>query len=463
VTGAALSRGPGPAPGRARPAAPVRLIHLGLGNFFRAHPAWYPDQAGDAGDWGYAAFTGRSDQLATALRSQDGLYTLVTRAADGDRFDVVASLSQAYRAGDHDVWLDQFASADVRALTVTVTEAGYRRGADGGLDRADKQVVADVEALRRDLRAPVLSAPARILAGLAARRSADAGPIAVVPCDNLAENAAALARVVLDLAELVDAGLAAWLDESVGYVTTMVDRITPRTTPDVVQAVATVTGRNDLAPVVTEPFTEWVLAGVFPGGRPRWEDAGATFTADVTPYEQRKLWLLNGAHSLLAYAGSIRGHTTVAQALADDTCTAWLREWWSEAAPHLTLPAQDVVVYQAALLDRFANPRMRHRLDQIAADGSQKIPVRILPVVRLERAAGRVPTGACRILAAWFCHLRGHGAAVNDTRAAEIVPLAQGSLPSAVHRILGFLDPALADDDTLTAAVLAAADPLPRT
>ena len=457
-SGRGLSR----AAGAGRAAAPVRLVHLGLGNFFRAHQAWYTDRAPDAEEWGIAAFTGRSAKLADALTAQDGLYTLVTRAGDGDRFDVMGSVSRAHAAADHDTWLRDVGSADVRAITVTVTEAGYLRGGDGGLDRERPEVQADVEALRADPAALVRTAPARLLSGLAARRRADAGPIALVPCDNLPENGAVAARVVRDLAEMVDPGLAAWLAESLSTVTTMVDRITPETAPDDLRTVSEATGLDDRAPVVTEPFSEWVLSGAFPGGRPRWEDAGATVTDDVVPFEQRKLWLLNGGHSLLAYAASIRGAGTVAEAVADDTARSWLEEWWSEASAHLSLPATDVAAYRDALLDRFANPRMRHRLDQIAADGSQKLPIRILPVLRAERGAGRTPPGATRALAAWICHLRGHGAPVKDARAETVVPLADGPLPDAVRSVLDFLDPAIAADDALAAAVLTHAEELER-
>ena len=456
TAGAALSR----ASGHGRAAAPVRLVHLGLGNFFRAHQAWYTDRAPDAGEWGIAAFTGRSATLADALTAQEGLYTLVTRAGDGDRFDVMSSVSRAHAAADHDAWLRCLGSPDVRVITVTVTEAGYLRGSHGGLDRERPEVRADVDALAADPAALVRTAPARLVAGLAARRRADAGPIALVPCDNLPDNGAVAARVVLELAELVDPDLAAWIAESVSAVTTMVDRITPETAPEDLRTVADATGLEDRSPVVTEPFSEWVLSGVFPGGRPRWEDAGATVTDDVAPFEQRKLWLLNGGHSLLAYAGSIRGSSTVAEAVADPTSLAWLTEWWSEASAHLPLPATDVAAYRDALLDRFANPRMRHRLDQIAADGSQKLPIRILPVLRRERAAGRTPPGATRALAAWICHLRGLGAPVKDARAETVVPLAGGPLPDAVRSVLHLLDPALAADDVVAAAVLAHAEEL---
>ena len=442
------------ASGRARDAAPVRLVHLGLGNFFRAHQAWYTDRATDAEAWGIAGFTGRTSGVAEQLTAQEGLYTLVTRASDRDRFEVVASLSRAHAAADHDAWLAYLRSPELAAVTFTVTEAGYVGAPSGGLDAARAEIRAEVEALRRDPAALVATAPARLAAGLAARRRSGAGPVALVPCDNVAGNGAITARIVADFAELIDPALAAWIAESVSIVSTMVDRITPQTTPQDMGTVREATGHDDRAPVVSEPFTEWVLEGAFPCGRPRWEDAGATFTDDVMPFEHRKLWLLNGAHSLLAYAGAIRGHVTVADAVADDTCRGWLEQWWSEASPHLDLPAADLVVYRDALLERFANGRMHDRLERIAADGSQKLPIRIVPVLRAERLAGRLPEGATRVLAAWVCHLRGSGARISDARAEQVVPLAAGRLSDAVRRVLAELDPALGADPDVVASVV---------
>ncbi len=441
--------------GQGRAAAPVRLVHLGLGNFFRAHQCWYTEHAPDAADWGIAAFTGRGrSPRVNELNEQEGLYTLVSRAEDGDQFEVLDSLSRAHAAADNDAWLRYFEAPELSAVTITVTEAGYLRGADGGLDTGRPEVQADIKALRDDPTGVVRTAPARLVAGIAARRRAGAGPLALVPCDNTPGNGALAERVVRDLARLVDKDLATWLGNSVAVVTTMVDRITPRTAPEDVRTVLKATGFDDRCPVVSEPFHEWVLSGKFPAGRPRWQDAGATFTDDITPYEHRKLWLLNGAHSLLAYAGSIRGHATVAGAAADETCRSWLEEWWAVASPHPDQPAADVAAYRTALLERFGNARMHDWLDRIAADGSQKIPIRILPVLRAERAAGRVPAGATRVLAAWVCHLRGLGAPVSDVRANEVVPLAQGPLDKAVPRVLRWLDPALGADANVVAIIV---------
>jgi fructuronate reductase len=442
-------------------APPVRLVHLGLGNFFRAHQAWYTTHAPDAPEWGIAAFTGRSSTRSHArvatLRSQDGLYTLITRAAGGDRFEVVASLTAVHVAAEHEAWLAYLSQRQVQVVTTTVTEAGYLRVADGGLDVDRPEVRTDLLALLADVRAPVSTAPARLVAGFAARRLAGAGPLTVGPCDNLPGNGAAVAEVVDELATMVDPELAAWISGNVSYVTTMVDRITPEPTLADIDAAQCATGVHDRAAVVTEPFTEWVIGGEFAAGRPRWQDAGATFTTDVAPFEERKLWMLNGAHSMLAYAGSIRGHVSVADTMGDATCRGWLDQWWDASARHLSLPAADNAAYRAALVERFANPALAHRLDQIAWDGSQKLPIRVLPTIHRERAAGRLPVGVVRPVAAWVCHLRGSGAKVRDMRAADFLPLAAGPLPEAVRLVLKALDPDLAADEAVVAAVLAGA------
>ena len=440
----------------------MRLVHLGLGNFFRAHQAWYTAHADDAGGWGYAAFTGRSPDLATALTAQDCLYTLLTRAADGDTCELVRSLSAAHPAADHEGWLGYLRSPELAAVTITVTEAGYFLRPDGRLDVARPEIAADLAALRRDPAAPVRTAPARLVAGLLARRQADAGPLAIVPCDNLPSNGPLTGCVLTEFAELLDGSLAAWLAGNTTVVTTMVDRITPRATAADARIAADLTGFDDHCPVITEPFSDWVLSGDFRAGRPRWEDSGAIFTDDVLPFEERKIWLLNGAHSLLAYAGSIIGHATVADAVASETCMEWLSQWWGEASAHLRQPLAEVASYRAALLARFRNARMRDRLDRIAADGSQKLPVRMLPVLRAERTAGRLPPGACRVLAAWICHLRGLGAPVSDARADELLPLARGQVAAAVRRVLGWLDAELADDRDLVALVTEQSEQLGR-
>jgi fructuronate reductase len=422
----------------------MRIVHLGLGNFFRAHQAWYTAAAPDAAQWPIAAFTGRSPDAAHRLNAQHGRYTLLVRGPDHDDAEIIGSVGEAYAGNDLEAWRDLLASPRTGVVTLTVTEAGYRRGPGGGLD--ESKAADDVAAwLRGD---PVRTVPGRLMAGLAERRILRGGPIAIVPCDNLPGNGEAAARVVLDFASLAEPALVPWIRDNVSFVTTMVDRITPRSTPEDVRTARELTGFDDAVPVVTEPYTEWVLAGVFPAGRPRWEDAGARFVTDVTPHELRKLLLLNGGHSLLAYAGSQLGHETVADAVADPRCRAWLEQWWDEAGRLVPLPPGELAEYRAALLTRFGNRRIRHRLAQVAADGSQKVPIRALPVLRAEVRAGRMPPGAIRIVAAWIDHLRGLGVPVDD---ADAGPFRERA--GRVRDVLSLLAPDLAADDAVVAAI----------
>lgn len=477
----ALSRANWP---QAGPPSPVRVVHLGLGAFHRSHQAWYthlanqlgPGQADAPEIWngpvGIAAFTGRSPAAAEPLAEQDGLYGLLVRGPERDEISTISSISVAADGGRLDLLSGCLSDPTVGVVTLTVTEAGYRRAGDGRLDTADPAVAADLEALRGALStsgppaptgptglldSPLRTAPGRLVFGLAARWRAGAGPVAVVPCDNLVGNGAVVRSVVEEFAELVSPELREWLGSAVSFVSTTVDRITPAATDEDRDAVAGALGLADRATVVTEPFSEWVLAGEFPAGRPAWEVAGARFVADVAPFEQRKLCLLNGAHSLLAYAGQARGHRTVADAIGDAELRGRVERWWAEAARHLPLPAADLDRYTAALLARFGNPRLRHLLAQIAADGSQKIPNRFVPVVRAERAAGRLPGGAVYALGAWIAHLRGAGGTVTDAWADRLAELSGGPVRDATRAVFSLVAPDLADDAELVTAVAGAA------
>jgi len=447
-------------------AAPVRIVHLGEGNFHRAHQAWYTAHAPDADQWGIAGFTGRRPDLADALAPQDGLYTLITRGAEGDTFELIGSVSAVHPAADHEAYLDYLSAAQTALVTITVTEAAYIRNADGRLDVDRDVIIADLQALGSDPRRVVSSLPARLVAGLMARRNANSGAIAILSCDNLPENGAVTQTVVNDLAALVDESLPEWIERYVDFATSMVDRITPATTDEDRRIVREHNGYVDASPVPTEPFSEWIVSGRFPAGRPRWEDAGAQVVEDVEPFEQRKLWLLNGSHSMLAYAGSVRGHQTIDQAIADPACREWVNLFWDEASRHLPFPPVEVADYRAALLTRFSNPHMRDQLARIAADGSTKLVVRTIPAVRAERAAGRIPIGCATTLAAWVLHLRGAGAPVKDPGAAAALQAANsGDLPTAVPEVLETLESGLGKDGDLVRVVLAQAEAImtPRT
>ncbi len=448
--------------GHGRPAAPVRIVHVGLGNFFRAHQAWYTNQAPDAADWGIAAFTGRSAAMAEALNPQDGLYTLITRASDGDTFDVISSISAVHAAADHDAWLRYWSSPELAVVTLTVTEAGYMRAPGGALDTSRADVQADIAALRaRPDGAAAATAPGRIVVGLpgpqgrrcridrhrALRQPPRQRPRAQTRGGRAHRRRRPDARRLG--ARRTSRSARRWSTGS-----------RPATTDEHRAAVLAALGVEDASPVPTEPFSEWVIAGEFPKGRPAWDAAGAFVVDDVVPFEQRKLWLLNGSHSLLAYAGTILGHETVADAIADPVARSWVEQWWDEASGTSPCRPRTLPPTARALLDRFENPNIRHALAQIAADGSQKLPVRIVPTLRAERAAGRVPQGATRVIAAWTCHLRGLGAPVKDVRAADVAAFGEGTLEQSVSDVLGFLGEDLAADSEVVAAVLAHAEDL---
>jgi fructuronate reductase len=353
---------------------PARIAHLGLGAFARSHQAWYTQVANEANtsdDWGIAAFTGRSPRAAEELAAQGCRYTLLVRDAERDAASVIDSIVSAHD-GASEEWLTTLASPEVAVVTITVTEAGYERDA-----------------------APAL----RLVEALAARRAAGAGALAIVPCDNVPGNAAKLQQLVLAHA---DSDLASWISNSISFVFTEVDRITPATTDRDRRTATELVGWEDRAPVVAEPFTEWVLQGDFPAGRPEWELGGAQFVGDVEPFEQRKLWLLNAGHSLLAYRGLESGHETVFDAFADPVLRAEVEQLWAEAREVLAMDAGSVDAWLAALRIRWQNPRIEHRLAQIAQGGEQKIPARIESVARIREEHG-LPMGSAEreTIAAW--------------------------------------------------------------
>jgi fructuronate reductase len=420
------------------PKAPVRIVHLGLGAFHRSHQAWFTQHAGDAGEWGIASFTGRRPDAADVLAAQDGLFTVVERSDSGDTFEVVGSIVEAVDGANVGRLVELLASPQTSVVTLTITEAAY------GLGAGDVPLLTAGQEPSTPL--------GRLVLGLAARRDADAGPLAVVSCDNLSDNGNVARNAVVELARGVDAGLADWIDASVSFVSTSVDRITPRTTPEDVALVARECGYRDEAPVVAEPFRNWVLSGDFPAGRPRWEDAGAVFVDHIEPYENRKLWLLNGAHSILAYAGQLRGHTTVAEALADGVCLQAVEDFWDEASRHLAGEDLRIPEYRAALLERFGNSRIAHHLAQIATDASTKLRMRAVPVLRAEREAGRSGEAAARMIAVWAAFEQSNPGS-QDPRSEAVAAANQLSGLDRIAALVSLLDTELAGDPSVVELV----------
>ncbi len=418
-------------------AAPVRIVHVGVGAFMRAHSAWYTANATDAKDWGIAAFTGRRPDMADRLNQQDCLYTLVVRREDHNDYEVIGSISEAHPGSDVKRFVDLVSSPEVAIITVTITEAGYKLDAQGELDTSDPELVADFAAVEAGK--DPSTALVRIALGLRERAARGSGPIAIVSNDNLMDNGPKLEKALKEVVKTIDPELSPWVDENVSFVSTSVDRITPRTDDSLIEEVQTETGMVDVAPVVTEPFADWVLSGDFPAGRPDWESAGALFTDEIGPYEVRKLWLLNGAHSLLAYKGLLEGHKTVAEAMGDPVCNAAVQAWWEEASRHLD-PSLKPAEYCEQLTARFLNPNIVHLLEQIGNDGLTKLRQRVVPVALAELVEGRTGSAAAAIIANWTCAARGDFA-FTDALAAELDPVLEsgttGDLVSLMDAELG--------------------------
>lgn len=404
----------------------VGIVHLGWGAFHRAHQAVYTQDAMDrTGDrrWGIFGAVGRSRPVVDTIRPQQGRYTVLTTGLGDDgaltqSARVIGSVVDvAYPGTETPRLIAALAAPTTHVVTMTITEKGYCRGTDGRLDR--EAAAADIRTLRLEEPAagpgpePAATTVGLLVRGLAARRRAGGPPLTVLSCDNMPENGRVLAGVV---GEFVDAALPgpegdalrAWLGASVTFPGSMVDRITPASTPVVLDRVADLVGARDEAAVAAEPFSQWVIEDSFAGPRPAWELAGAELTDDVVPWENAKLRMLNGTHSVLAYAGLVAGYASIAEAVRDPAIAEHARSFmFDDALPTLTPPAgADLWSYGEQLLRRFANPATGHTTGQVSTDGTQKIPIRWGPVISWHLDRGRVPDGVAYGLAAWIEFVR---------------------------------------------------------
>ncbi|WP_292184046.1 mannitol dehydrogenase family protein [Mesorhizobium sp.] len=392
------------------------IVHLGVGAFHRAHQAAYVDDCLAAGetDWGIVGVSLRSADTRDALTPQDGLYTLAIRSSGAEKLQVIGSIGAMLVAPeDPGAVLAALTDPRTRIVTLTITEKAYLRAAGGGLDTAHPDIV-------HDLATPELPKTAHgfLAEALARRRAAGTPPFTVLCCDNLPANGATLHRLLVEFAELRDAnlgvkgdgGLADHIAHRVAFPSSMVDRIVPATTDVDRTRIAEELGVEDAWPVMTEPFCQWVVEDNFPGGRPAWEKFGVTMVDDVRPFEDMKLRLLNGSHSAIAYLGLLSDHATVDRAFADPAIRQFVDRLWAEAIP--TLPADaglDTSAYTAELAERFSNTALAHRTAQIANDGSQKLPQRIVASALECIEAGSVPEHLTLVIAAWIaaCEARG--------------------------------------------------------
>ena len=387
------------------------IVHLGVGAFHRAHEAAYVDAclANGETDWGIIGVSLRSPDTRDALAPQDGLYTLAIRDSAGEKLQVVGSIQSLLVAPeDPGAVLAALIDPRIRIVTLTITEKAYLRAADGALDKAHPDITHDL-----DNRASPKTAHGFLTEALARRRAAGTPPFTALCCDNLPANGATLHRLLIEFAGLRDArggDLARYIADDVAFPSSMVDRIVPATTDADRARIATELGIEDAWPVMTEPFRQWVIEDRFPAGRPAWEKFGVTMVEDVRPFEDMKLRLLNGAHSGIAYLGLLSGHATVDRAFADPAIRQFVDGLWAEAIPTLPQDAGlDAIAYTAELAQRFSNTALAHRTAQIANDGSQKLPQRIVASAldRLEK--GLPPEHLSLVVAAWIaaCQARG--------------------------------------------------------
>jgi len=414
-------------PAYRRTECPIGIVHLGVGAFHRAHQAVYTDEVlerGGGGAWAIAGVSLRRPLVRDALDPQDGLYTLIERGGGGDSRRVIGALRDVlFAPADPDTVLARLVAPSTRVVSLTVTEKGYCRDPAGGaLQRDHPDVVHDLN----DPGHPrgVLG---YLVEALARRRAAGVAPFTVLCCDNLPNNGRSLRGVTLEFAAALDVPLATWIEREVPFPCTMVDRIVPATTAKDRAEFEAATGLHDAAPVIAEPFTQWVIEDRFAAGRPDWESAGALLVPDVAPYEHMKLRLLNGPHSALAYLGYLGGCEYIGDCMHNPLLSLYAeRLMRDEIAPTIAPPpGYDLQAYIGELLARFANPALHHRTWQIAMDGSQKLPQRLLDTVRERIARGQSVALLALAVGAWMRYVSGideHGAPieVRDPLAAEL-------------------------------------------
>jgi fructuronate reductase len=419
------------------------IVHLGVGAFHRAHMAAYTDDllAADP-SWGIVGASLRSPDTFEALAPQDFLYTLAVRDGTGTKLRIAGSIVDVLVADRRrQALLSAMVDPRIRIVSLTVTEKGYCRDpATGRLRDIHPDIVHDLA----DPASPV-SAPGLLARAIELRRAAGIAPFTVLSCDNLPANGATTRQVVADFAALRGGGLAAFVEREVAFPSTMVDRIVPATTDEDRHMVAEASGLVDAWPVVTEPFSQWVVEDRFPTGRPDFASVGVTMTSDVKPFETMKLRMLNGSHSTLAYLGHLSGYEFVSDAIADPALRRLIHEMMTEEVmPTLSPELGNLAGYRDSLLGRFANPALKHRTWQIAMDGSQKLPQRLLGTIRDGLAQGFPVERAALGVAAWMRYAGGrddHGRAIDvrDPLAARLAAICDVAGANVERLVDGFL------------------------
>jgi len=417
----------------------IGIVHLGIGAFHRAHQAVYIDALLDREpQWAICGVSLRSPEVRDALQPQDGLYTLEL-LGETPQWRVIGAVREVLCAPQQPAAvLERLADPAVRLVTLTVTEKGYCLHGDD-LDLAHPDIVHDLATPH----APV-SAIGHVVAGLRLRRERGVPACSVLSCDNLPDNGGKLRRACVQFARQLDPGLASWIDTHARFPRSMVDSITPASDAPLRERAAQALGLDDAWPVQREAYSQWVVEDDFALGRPDWARVGVTMSSDIAGYDRAKLRLLNAPHSALAYLGTLLGLETVAAGMRHPALGPFVgRLLRAHIAPNVVLPEGfDAPGYIDAILARFGNPAVRHRLLQIAQDGSQKIPVRFLGTIAEALAAARPINVLCLPVAAWLHFVRRQtaaGIALADPMAEPLARIASNMHDDAATDVAAFL------------------------
>jgi fructuronate reductase len=446
---------------RSAPRPKTGIVHLGLGSFFRAHGAIYIKEVmmQSGGDWGVVGVSLRSPGVRDRLIGQDCLYTALEMSGRGFKTHVVDVITAVLVAPeDPSAVLQLMAAETTKIVSLTITEKGYcRGGGDTMLDLVHPDIKHDLECLTPK------SAIGFLVRALEMRWRKGLRPFTVLTLDNLPSNGHLIRQIICEFAAQIDTELTHWIETECKFPCTMVDRIVPATTKALIERASSISGYHDAAVVAHEPFRQWVIEDDFVDGmRPDFEAVNVQLVHDVAPFERMKLRMLNGTHSALAYIGSLAGHETVAGAIGDKNIENFIDALWHEeiAASIEAPPETDLNDYAMQLKSRYQNQDIRHLLEQIAMDGSQKIPQRILVPLFENLLAGKPSERFLVVVAAWFRYIEtrsknGHSR-LNDPLEVELIRAARtasndaalvesllqiapvfGSLPT--HRISGEL------------------------
>lgn len=399
-----------------RSAVKAGIVHLGIGAFHRAHQAVYTDDILHEGDanWGIIGVSLRSPDTRDALQPQDGLYTIIVRSGEPQQVRVIGSVVKLLVAPENpQAVLDALCDEQTKIVSLTITEKGYCYApATATLDESHADVIYDLQNPDQPR-----SALGFIVEALSRRRAKGLAPFTLLSCDNLPANGETLKTVILRFAALRDQELADYIEANVAFPSTMIDRIVPATTDADRDATLEAIGMVDAWPIMTEPFSQWVVEDHFTNGRPAWDKAGVTFVQDVSAFELMKLRLLNGSHSTIAYLGYLAGHETVSDVMQAEGFEPFIRAMMDEEiTPTLPqLPNFDLDSYKDQLIERFQNPALKHRTWQIAMDGSQKLPQRLLATIRERLEKGQSIDRLVMGVAGWMRYVTG-----KDERGQEI-------------------------------------------